>query len=119
MSPLHHLQASFNSKVTDKKESADLLSEHVKKVSESVHIKTVANKTTAAPPLPPVVVALLVVKPLSDTTNISRPKRINIIRIFLILTPNNKCLCYLTSDVYYSSNPNKLITWIDWREIKF
>ena len=52
MSHLHHLQASFNSKVTDMKEAADLLSEYTKKVTVTVTVKDVAN--TAAPP-PPVV----------------------------------------------------------------
>ena len=51
MPHLHHLQASFESKVTDMKEAADLLSEYTKKAAETVTVKNVAN--TAVPPTLP------------------------------------------------------------------
>ena len=48
MSHLHHLQTSFNSKVTDMKKAADLLLEYTKKATETVTVKNVANNV--APP---------------------------------------------------------------------
>ena len=54
ISHLHHLQASFNSKVTDMKEAADLLSEYTKKVTVTVTVKDVANTTAPPPPVLPV-----------------------------------------------------------------
>ena len=51
MPHLHHLQTSFNSKVTDMKEAADLLSEYTKKSTVTVTIKDVANTATQPPPV--------------------------------------------------------------------
>ena len=77
ISHLHQLQASFNSKVTDMKEAADLLSEYTKKATETVPIKTATN--TAAPPTPPLppptVVASTTVKPPTVGLVASHPKR--------------------------------------------
>ena len=51
VSHLNDLQTSFNSKVSEMKEAADLLSEYTKKATETVPIKSVVN--TAAPQTPP------------------------------------------------------------------
>ena len=39
---LHHLQASFNSKVTETKEAADLLAKYTKKATSSFSVNNVA-----------------------------------------------------------------------------
>ena len=79
VSHLHQLQASFNSRVTDMKEAANLLSEYTKKATKTVPIKTTVN--TAAPPTPtppfppPAVVAPTTVKqPPTVGLDASHPK---------------------------------------------
>ena len=81
MPHLHHLQTSFNSKVTDMKEAADLLSEYTKKSTVTVTIKDVAN--TATPSTLPLslspagagAITPTAVKPPPVGFNISHPKR--------------------------------------------
>ena len=79
MSHLHHLQASFNSKATDMKEAADILSEYTKKATETGTVKNVANNVAPPTcPLPPTgigAVAPTAVKPPPVGFNVSHHKR--------------------------------------------
>ena len=77
MSHLHQLQASFNSKVTDMKEAADLLSEYTKKATETLPVKTATTTTAPTTPIlpPPTVVASTTVKPPTVDLVASLPKR--------------------------------------------
>ena len=79
VSHLNHLQTSFNSRVTEMKEAADLLSEYTKKAIKTVPIKTVGN--TTAPPTPPIpsppaaVVVPITVNPPTVDLDAIHPKR--------------------------------------------